>query len=129
MTSPHRVFYFRFESESRIELDDWSEFPNHRDLFRSSMSAFAKFTFIYFLFQISHCTEYCDRQRLENQGHCSLMTRNNQHQDWSLVLYEENSVLPIHKQERRFSYADHDFVIKQNWSKLGVAAVVWDAVS
>ena len=47
----------------------------------------------------------------------------------AVVLYNEESILPMHKSERRFQFAGREIKIQQNWSELGVAAVVWDAVS
>lgn len=50
----------------------------------------------------------------------------------ALVPYVENS-LPglskLHNTTARFRFADHDLSLSQDWKKLGVAAVVWDAVS
>ena len=75
--------------------------------------------------------EYCD---IHNEGHsmdesetesCSKDYDSSQ----ALVLYSEDVLLPFHKQSRTFKYASRDIVIKQEWKKLGVAAVVWDAVS
>lgn len=45
----------------------------------------------------------------------------------ALVIYNEDNIFPLHKKERKFSYAGNDIVIKQDWSGLGVAAVVWEA--
>ncbi len=47
----------------------------------------------------------------------------------ALVLYDESRVLPFHKDERNFIFGDHKIVIRQNWRDVGIAAVVWDAVS
>ncbi|XP_033837980.1 protein N-lysine methyltransferase METTL21A [Periophthalmus magnuspinnatus] len=48
----------------------------------------------------------------------------------ALVPYVENS-LPIlskfHNASARFRFCNHDITIAQDWKKLGVAAVVWDA--
>lgn len=48
----------------------------------------------------------------------------------ALVPYVENS-LPalskLHNSSARFRFADHDLSLAQDWKKLGVAAVVWDA--
>lgn len=49
----------------------------------------------------------------------------------ALVPYVENS-LPalskLHNSSAQFRFADHDLRLAQDWKKLGVAAVVWDAV-
>ena len=74
--------------------------------------------------------EHCERRDTENdqdKSDCKKMTER-ETKDWSVVLYEESTVIPIHKRERKFTYSGHEFIIKQEWSKLGVAAVVWDAV-
>ncbi|KAK2857028.1 hypothetical protein Q5P01_005763 [Channa striata] len=48
----------------------------------------------------------------------------------ALVPYTENS-LPalskLHNSSAHFRFADHDVRLSQDWKKLGVAAVVWDA--
>uniref|UniRef100_A0A3Q3PYV2 Protein N-lysine methyltransferase METTL21A n=1 Tax=Monopterus albus TaxID=43700 RepID=A0A3Q3PYV2_MONAL len=48
----------------------------------------------------------------------------------ALVLYVENS-LPalskLHNSSAQFHFANHDLHLAQDWKKLGVAAVVWDA--
>lgn len=49
--------------------------------------------------------------------------------DMALVVYNEESVLPLYKAERVFNFVGRNIKIKQNWTRLGVAAVVWDAVS
>lgn len=49
----------------------------------------------------------------------------------ALVPYVENS-LPalskLHNSSVQFRFANHDLRLAQDWRKLGVAAVVWDAV-
>lgn len=45
----------------------------------------------------------------------------------ALVVYNENNVLPMHKGERKFKFVGRDIKITQDWTALGVAAVVWDA--
>ena len=47
----------------------------------------------------------------------------------ALVLYNQETILPMHKSERSFKFVGREIKIQQNWSGLGVAAVVWDAVS
>lgn len=49
----------------------------------------------------------------------------------ALVPYNKNNdVLSIFNQpEREFNFAGQKLKISQDWNKLGVAAVVWDAVS
>ncbi|XP_053386773.1 protein N-lysine methyltransferase METTL21A-like [Mercenaria mercenaria] len=54
-------------------------------------------------------------------------TAENMNNALAVVVYNEDSVFPLHKPERTFKYCDRDIVIKQDWSGLGVAAVVWDA--
>ena len=48
--------------------------------------------------------------------------------EMAVVLYNEESILPLHKSQRTFNFVSRDIQIKQNWAELGVAAVVWDAV-
>lgn len=54
------------------------------------------------------------------------------HGSMALVPYVENS-LPglskLHNSSAQFRFANHDIRLTQDWKKLGVAAVVWDAVS
>ena len=47
----------------------------------------------------------------------------------ALVLYDETVILPHHKPEKTFTFADQHIAIKQNWAGDGVAGVVSDAVS
>ena len=47
----------------------------------------------------------------------------------AVVLYDESKVTPFHQKEREFVFGEHKIVITQDWGQLGVAAVVWDAVS
>ena len=50
----------------------------------------------------------------------------------ALVPYVENplpALSKLHNSSARFRFADHDLRLSQDWKKLGVAAVVWDAVS
>lgn len=53
----------------------------------------------------------------------------NMENSMAVVLYNEESILPLHKRERTFKYCGKEITIKQDWSGIGVAAVVWDAVS
>lgn len=50
----------------------------------------------------------------------------------ALVPYDEN-VLPalskLHQTSAEFNLANHRIRLSQDWKRLGVAAVVWDAVS
>ena len=79
-------------------------------------------------------SEFCDKPAIENDHQSEVdkchtaNTGNSNGKDMALVLYNENDVLPLHRQERTFKYLSQDIVIKQNWKELGVAAVVWDAV-
>ena len=54
--------------------------------------------------------------------------KENRNSEMAVVLYNEDSILPLHKTDRSFHFVNRDIKIKQNWSALGVAAVVWDAV-
>ncbi|KAK7507676.1 hypothetical protein BaRGS_00001611 [Batillaria attramentaria] len=45
----------------------------------------------------------------------------------ALVPYNEESIAPVHKPQRQFEFLGHQLTIRQDWSRLGVAAVVWDA--
>lgn len=73
----------------------------------------------------------------DKDGHCQIFSNVNEEIEvaqtmnnaLAVVLYDEESVFPIHQRERTFRYCGKDLVIKQDWSGLGVAAVVWDAVS
>ena len=47
----------------------------------------------------------------------------------AVVLYDESQITPFQKEYREFSFNEHKVKIKQNWRDIGVAAVVWDAVS
>lgn len=50
----------------------------------------------------------------------------------ALVPYEESAAIGLqkfHKPVATFSFANHTIQIRQDWRQLGVAAVVWDAVS
>ena len=54
-------------------------------------------------------------------------------QCYQLVPYEPrhvNVILPtFHEEQRSFNLADKEWIIEQQWSDIGVAAVVWEAVS
>lgn len=50
----------------------------------------------------------------------------------ALVPYVETAEMGLqrfHKPLATFSFANHTIQIRQDWKQLGVAAVVWDAVS
>lgn len=47
----------------------------------------------------------------------------------AVVPYDESTLPLFHKPVREFHIAGQKIVVKQNWKELGVAAVVWDAVS
>lgn len=50
----------------------------------------------------------------------------------ALVPYVENVIPALSKLQNssaQFHFANHDLRLAQDWKKLGVAAVVWDAVS
>ena len=47
-----------------------------------------------------------------------------------LVLYDPPRVLqPLHERERRVCFGGREWVIQQHWESVGVAAVIWEAVS
>lgn len=72
-------------------------------------------------------SEYCDVDRGDIKfGHTDKMEKET---SLAVVVYREEAVLPLHKLQRTFRYCEHDIEINQDWSGLGVAAVVWDAVS
>jgi len=50
-------------------------------------------------------------------------------QSQALVLYDEAKISPFYLDSRRYKFVEKEIVIKQDWKNLGVAAVVWDAVS
>jgi len=56
-----------------------------------------------------------------------------EYQCYQLVPYEPesvNSILPTFHQERRsFKLAGKEWIIRQQWADVGVASVVWEAVS
>lgn len=49
------------------------------------------------------------------------------------LLPYDNAMIPelrkFHEASATFQFANRDIVIRQDWKQLGVAAVVWDAVS
>ncbi|KAH3708308.1 protein N-lysine methyltransferase METTL21A-like [Dreissena polymorpha] len=105
------------------------QFPKNENLLKTFL------TFCWFLhisFINSESIEYCDKSEKEskitkqNQGSPSSDTCQNT-APMALVLYNEDNVLPLHRDKRTLKYVSRDIVIKQEWKKLGVAAVVWDA--
>ena len=50
---------------------------------------------------------------------------------WALVPYDEKTPIlaDFYRDERRLQFAEFTVTINQNWRDIGVAAVVWDAVS
>lgn len=50
---------------------------------------------------------------------------------WALVPYDEKTltIADFYRDERRLQFAEFTVTINQNWQEIGVAAVVWDAVS
>ncbi|WAR10867.1 MT21A-like protein [Mya arenaria] len=80
------------------------------------------YTFLLQCIQAEYCdTRSEDKNTEVNTGQC--IDTNTM----ALMVYNENDVLPLHRQERKFNFASHDIIIKQDWKGLGVAAVVWDA--
>lgn len=63
-----------------------------------------------------------------NNHHIQTITDPSQFQ---LVLYEPNRrILPIfHEKSRIFEFAGKQWTILQQWDEIGVASVVWEAVS
>ena len=47
----------------------------------------------------------------------------------AVVLYDEEKLTPFQKELREFQFKNIKVSIKQKWNEIGVAAVVWDAVS
>ena len=47
----------------------------------------------------------------------------------AVVLYDEANLTPFQKELREFQFNGLKVSIRQNWKEVGVAAVVWDAVS
>ena len=47
----------------------------------------------------------------------------------AVVLYDEANLTPFQKELREFQFSGLKVSIRQNWKEVGVAAVVWDAVS
>ena len=46
----------------------------------------------------------------------------------AVVPYDANKILNFHHEKRSFVVGQHKIIITQKWDKVGVAAVVWDAV-
>lgn len=95
----------------------------------------SKIYYYHLLFKILLCTctcaEHCDilkqSQKME-QSESESCANSKFDSSKAVVLYNEDTILPLHKHSRTFKYVSRDIVIKQEWKKLGVAAVVWDAV-
>ena len=47
----------------------------------------------------------------------------------AVIPYDESVISDFHRTERIFHFGDKQVAIEQNWKDVGVAAVVWDAVS
>lgn len=48
----------------------------------------------------------------------------------ALVPYSPVEIIkPFHETQRRFVFADREWVVSQHWNELGVAGVVWEGVS
>lgn len=48
---------------------------------------------------------------------------------FAIVPYDSSALPPMHVERKEFKFAGRLLHIKQNWAELGVAAIVWDAVS
>lgn len=91
------------------------------------------FVLIWFIPKYHSCestedTHHCVKQKIGAEG-CE--GPDMQGPTMALVQYNKNNdVLSIFNQpEREFNFAGQKLKISQDWNKLGVAAVVWDAVS
>lgn len=72
-------------------------------------------------------SELCDNQ---DKSSCHFeMDEEIPDQSMALVLYDEKFVSPFHKERKVLKFGSNEIVILQDWKNLGVAAVVWDAVS
>lgn len=71
--------------------------------------------------------EQCSSEPDSKMDQCNSASPVNNEQ--ALVLYDETFLTPFQKEERTFNFVQRKLTIPQDWGSLGVAAVVWDAVS
>jgi len=73
----------------------------------------------------SDSADKCQHSAADVQGTCSTAL--------AVVPYDDTKIGHFHRTERKFVFEaegkKHEIIIHQNWQELGVAAVVWDAVS
>lgn len=56
--------------------------------------------------------------------------RNNETTGYELVPYKPSPVLPVFQEEKRlFKFAGKEWTVHQQWNDVGLASVVWEAVS
>ena len=65
----------------------------------------------------------------ENRDDRSMYSSTHENKALAVVPYNENNLMPHQHVDREFIFADHKIHVKQKWQDMGVAAVVWDAVS
>lgn len=122
-----RPFYFRYK-QKYIKIT-----------FFMLMFTKIKIILLYSLLLIWFIPRYHNCESIENTDHCvkpkfgtkACEGSEMQGPTMALVPYNQNNdVLSIFNQpEREFNFAGQKLKISQDWNKLGVAAVVWDAVS
>ena len=55
---------------------------------------------------------------------------NNETAGYQLVPYKPSPVLPVFQEEKRsFKFAGKEWIVHQQWNDVGLASVVWEAVS
>lgn len=101
--------------------------------------------FCHFKYCIIFCCHVCSKKKKSKQEatHCACAPRpvksvrtlfvfNGYFCSMALVPYVENplpALSKLHSSSAQFRFVDRDVRLAQDWRRLGVAAVVWDAVS
>lgn len=122
-----RLFYFRYKQKIKVTFSFMLLFTYIQIIL------FYSFVLIWFIPKYHSCestedTHHCVKPKIGAEG-CE--GPDMQSPTMALVPYNKNNdVLSIFNQpEREFNFAGQKLKISQDWNKLGVAAVVWDAVS
>lgn len=122
-----RPFYFRYKQKIKVTFSFMLLFTYIQIIL------FYTFVLTWFIPKYHSCestedTHHCVKPKIGAEG-CE--GPDMQGPTMALVLYNKNNdVLSIFNQpEREFHFAGQKLKISQDWNKLGVAAVVWDAVS
>lgn len=75
----------------------------------------------------------CSQNSLENDISCSSAacgSGTGENTEYQLVPYRPSPVLSVfHEMERSFTFAGKEWTIHQQWNDVGLASVVWEAVS